>query len=291
MSGLLDTASFFRSPFAGSLVVALVCSFLGVFVVGRRMVLVGVALPQVAAAGIAASFLAETVSWTAAGTALAFTRDHSSMAVLASFLGLAALVRRPGRRTLPAEVAAGAAFCIAGAAAVLCVQASAAGMDELRHLVEGEILAIHDRSLPSLVAVLGGVLLVDLVLVRRLLATAFDPEMAAVLGVRTRLHDALFLAGLALVVARAVHAAGTLFVFAYLLLPACAGLVLARRPWAVLATSCAVGVTGAAAGFLVAADTRVDWPVGPTATATVFVLFVGAAGVGWVRRRVIPAPA
>lgn len=285
MKELAETFDLFRHAFAGSLLVALTCSVLGVLVVGRRMVLVGVALPQVAAAGIGLSFLAEMAAWTAPGTALAFTRNHSLMATAACVGGLVFLVRRPGPRRLPAEVTTGVVFAVCGALAVLAVQASAQGMEELRHLVEGEILGIHGQDLPDLALILGGVLLLHGVPHRRLVFVSYDPEMAATLGVRVRWHELLFHGSLAVAVAQCVHAAGTLFVFAFLLLPAAAALAVARRVWAVFAVAAATGVLGAAAGFLLAADERVDWPVGPTSTLTVFVLFLLALGAGRLRDR------
>lgn len=291
MTGILDTLELFRDAFLGSLLVALACAVLGVHVLGRRIVLVGVALPQVAAAGIGLSFLAELVAWTAPGTLLAWTRDHDAMAVLFELAGLGILLAGPGRRRLPAEVVTGVAYCLAGALSVLFVLGSAQGMDEVRHLVAGDILGIHRETLGGLVLVLGGVLLTHALLFRRFLFTSFDPEMAATLGIRTRLHDLLFFAGLALVVARSVHAAGTLFVFSYLLLPGATGLLVARRAGSVFAVAAGTALLGAAAGFLVACDPRLDWPVGPTATVAAFVLFLLAAGGRWIKDRLAPRAA
>jgi ABC-type Mn2+/Zn2+ transport system permease subunit len=274
VTSILETLDLFRSAFIGSLLVALACSILGVLVVGRRMVLVGVALPQVAAAGIGVSFLAAMVTWTAPGTWFEPLRHHATMAVLFCVVALLLLVRSPGSRRSGSEVTTGAVFAFSGALAVLAVQASAEGMEELRHLVEGEILAIHGSSLPGLFAVLGSVLALQVVLNRRLVFIAFDPEMAATLGIRVRLHEVLFHACLAVGVAKSVHTAGTLFVFAYLLLPAATGLLLARSVAGVFLVAGSTGVFAAAAGFLIAADERVDWPVGPTATVAVVAVFL-----------------
>jgi ABC-type Mn2+/Zn2+ transport system permease subunit len=279
MSELLDTVRLFAPAFLGSLMVAVACAILGVYVIGRRLVLVGVALPQVAAAGIGLSFLAETVAWTAPGTVLAFARDHDLMAVLLAFAGLAVLLARPGRRRMPVEVGTGAGYCLAAALAVLFVQGSAQGMDEVRHLAEGEILGLHGKELLGIAAVLGGVLASHAVLFRRFLFASFDPEMAATLGIRTRLHDLIFYAGLAVAVARSVTAAGTLFVFAFLLLPGATGLLLARRVGSVFAVAAGAALAGSAGGFLLAC--RLDWPVGPTAATAAFaILLLAAAAKG-----------
>ncbi len=288
MSSLLETVRFFGPAFAGSLLVALACAVLGVYIIGRRMVLIGVALPQVAAAGIGLSFLAGLVPWTAPGTLLSFSRDHDVMAIGLEVVGLGILLAAPGRRRMPAEVVTGVAYCVAGALAMLFVLGSAQGMDEVRNLVSGDVLGIHGGDLAPLGAVLGGVLLTHALLFRRFVFAAFDPEMAATLGIRTRLHDLAFFGGLALVVARSVHATGTLFVFSYLLLPGATGLLVARRVGSVFAVAAGTALLGAASGFLLAADPAFDWPVGPTATVTVFALFLAASAGRWAVDRIRP---
>lgn len=280
MTEILDTLRLFGPAFAGSLLVALACAILGVHVVGRRLVLVGVALPQVAAAGIGLSFLAGTVAWTAPGTPLAFARNHDVMAVLGAVAGAAILMGRPGARRVPPEVAAGAAYAVAAALSVLFVLPTAQGLEEVRTLVAGDILGIHGEALGNLAAVVVPVAALLLVLGRRLLFATFDPEMASTLGIRTRLHDGLFFLGLALVVARGVHATGLLFVFSFLLLPAAGAMQVARTPAGIVGGAAAIALVASAAGFLVAASPDLDWPVGPTATVAVFLLFLACRWKG-----------
>jgi zinc/manganese transport system permease protein len=291
VSGLLDTVSLFGPAFAGSLLVALACALLGVHVVGRRMVLVGLALPQVAAAGIGLSFLAGLVAWTAPGTPLSFARDHDLMAVLASVAGAAVLMGRPGTRKLPAEVVSGAAYAAAGAATILFVLDTGEGMEEVRNLVAGDVLGIHGDTLVPLLRDVAPVIVLVLLAGRRLLFSSFDPEMASTLGIRVRLYDLLFFAGLAVVVARGVHATGVLFVFSFLLLPAAGAMQIARSAAGVFAAAAAVAVAGAAGGFLVATLPALDWPPAPTATAVVCALFLGCLAAGRLRDRTGNAPA
>lgn len=288
MNAALETISFFWPAFAGCIVVAVACALLGVHLVGRRQVVIGVALPQLAAAGIALSFLLDGLG---GGTADALSTGHAeatwlhdAWAVAFAVVGLVLLQWRGPRRRLPPEVTAAAAFVLGGSLAVVLVQGSAFGMDELRHLVDGEILAIHERSLPALLAVEGAIVLLLVLFHRSLVYVTFDRESAAVAGVRTRRLDLLFHALLAVGVARSVHATGTLFVFAFLVLPATAGLALGRRVVTVFAIAAMSAALAAALGFVVAADERVDWPVGPTA-GLVVVLLAGLAALAGRWRR------
>jgi ABC-type Mn2+/Zn2+ transport system permease subunit len=212
------------------------------------------------------------------------------MALLACLAGAAVLMERPGARRGGREVRTAAAYCIAGALSFLLMLRTAEGMEEVRHLVAGEVLGIHAERLGELAAYLVPVVALHLVLHRRFLFVSFDPEMAATLGVRTRLHDVLFHATLAVTVARSVHAAGILFVFAFLVLPAAGAMRVARRTWSVFAVAAGIALVASAAGFLVAADERLDWPIGPTATAAAFVLFLACvAARALLDRRAAPA--
>ena len=56
MSELFSPDFIFRNAILGGLGVALLCAVLGIYLVLRRLVLIGVALPQAGAAGIAAVF-------------------------------------------------------------------------------------------------------------------------------------------------------------------------------------------------------------------------------------------
>src|SRR5262249_50203853 len=58
MSDFFSPDFLFRNAILGGLDIALLCSVVGVYLVLRRLVLIGVALPQASAAGVAAVFLA-----------------------------------------------------------------------------------------------------------------------------------------------------------------------------------------------------------------------------------------
>jgi ABC-type Mn2+/Zn2+ transport system permease subunit len=252
--------------------VALACALVGVHVVARRLVVVGVALPQVAALGIACSFLVP--AWPLVG-------NHSVAAILLEGAAVAVLAVGARRAWLGQDTLAGLLFVTAASGTILLVQQSAAGIDEIRHLVEGNVLAVHAPDLPVLAATLVPVLLVQVVALRPMLLVTFDRETAATLGVRTVLWDTLFFASLAVVAATGVHATGTLFVFGFLVLPAAAGLVLGRSAAAVFGVAGGTAVAAAAAGFV--ASCAWDTPTGPTCTVAALVLFLLALALGTFR--------
>jgi len=276
MSAVSDSIRLFGAAFAASLIVALACALIGVHVVARRLIAVGVALPQVAALGIACSFL---VAGEQADHANPL--QHDAMALAMEMVGVALLAWGGRGRSLGHDTLAGVLFVGAGALTVLLMMRSAMGLDEVRNLVEGNILAVHAPELGRLAAALGPVVLLHLLGGRRLLFCSFDRETAATLGVRTGWWEFGFYASLAVAVAAGVHATGTLFVFGFLVLPGASGIVLGRSAAGVLATSVVVALVAAAAGFVL--SYAWDTPTGPMCVAVALALFVGCVGVTALR--------
>ncbi len=286
MNDALDVVGLFRFAFAGTLLTALACGLLGVHVVARRMVTAGLALPQVAAFGIALGLVA-----------LSHADGHSAHAVEAGLPHVVALVCEviavliiawPRARAAVGQAAiAGMLFAGAGAVTVLVMAHSALGMEEVHHLVEGNVLAVGRADVVVLASVLIPVIVALALGSRRLISCTFDPEMAATLGVRVRLWQTLFYACFVVTAAVAVHAAGTLFVFSFLVLPGAAGVVLGRSGAGAMIVSAIVAVGGATLGFVASASAW-DTPTGPTCAAAVLVLFLGCFALAAVRQRLTP---
>jgi zinc/manganese transport system permease protein len=272
------------SALAGSLVVALACALLGVHVVARRLIVVGIALPQMAALGIAVSFLlagahAEEVNHL----------RHDAMALVFELAGVAVLVAGGRGRSLGHDTLAGALFVGGSALTILLMTRSAQGLEEIRHLVEGDVLFVGRDDLVRLCVMLGPVVLVHALGGRRLTFCTFDRETAATLGIRTGRWELAFYATLAVTVAAGVHATGTLFVFAYLVLPGASGIALARSTAGVFATAVTVALVASFTGFVL--SYACDWPTGQTCAAAALAAFVVCAAAAAVRDRFAAAPA
>ncbi len=268
---------FSPAAFVGSLLVALACALVGVHVAARRLVVVGVALPQVAAFGIALSFV-----W-AGHEGHSPLADHEFVAFLCEIGAVALLAWGARRRVASQDTLAGVLFVAAGGLTILLMMRSTQGIEEVRNLVEGNVLALHGADLGRLAVVLAPVFVVHGLGSRRLLACTFDPEGSAALGVRVGAWNAALYVTLALVVAAGVHSAGTLFVFGYLVIPGVAGILVGRSAAQVFATAVLVAVGGAAAGFVL--SYRYDMSTGPMCTTTALALLLLAGGFALVRNR------
>lgn len=229
-------------------VVALVAGFVGVFAVLRGQSFATEALGHVGATGGAGAFLV------GAGPLAGF--------VVADVLAGGALeligVQRPRARDVATGIVLGAGLGLA--ALILYFDATfhnAAGAAIT--VLFGSIFAIAPSSVPVVVA-LGAVVLVAVaVLYRPLLLASLDSELAAARGVRVRLLGAIHLLALALAVALASIAIGTILATALIVGPAATALRVSRRPATAIATAVLVGLGATWAGIVLAYDSY-DWP-------------------------------
>jgi len=279
LAEILSPSFLLRDALVGSVLVGLVCPLVGVYFVLRRMVFLGVALPQVSAAGIACSFLGyrlivgphthgESGERTIALVgSLAFT--------LLALLFLAALER--ARQSV--EVRIGVVYAMAAAATILFLAADPYAEAHLVSILKGDILATTGNSLSLIATVLSAVVVALLVFRRELLLVSFDRDMAAVMGFRVRLWDTLLYLLIGITISLGVMTAGPVVTFGFLLVPAVTVRLFARR---MLTFSIASALLGAATSFVgFACAYRFDLPLGPAEVAVAsVVLFAAAAGRG-----------
>jgi ABC-type Mn2+/Zn2+ transport system permease subunit len=269
---LFGPGALFRNAVLGGLLVALLCSLLGVYVVLRRLVLLGVALPQAGAAGIAAAFWLGGHVHNPGGVHTGALLG-SLTATSGSLVFLLAL-QRGGRS--PAEWGVGALLAIASSATVLFVALNPTGDLEVTNLLRGELLALSDGDL--VVLGVAAVLTLGLFLAfrREILLASFDPEFARTIGRNPGRADVLLFLLLAGVIALGVMDAGPLVVFGFLVLPALAALRVAPSLGAALAISATIGAACSVGGFVLAY--RADLPTGPTSVALAAGCWLAASG-------------
>ena len=211
----------FPCAVATGLLVAVACSLLGVFVILKRVVFIGIVLSETAACGIAVAILAGLAP--AAG-ALVFT--------LAAVFALAFPFEN---RRIPRDAVLGVLFVAASSLSVLLVSHSGLGLHEVRSLLYGDLILASGRDLLVLGALLVPALAALLLFLRPMLYAFLDRDAATVLGVQPARWELLFFLLLGLVVAAASKVAGALLVFCYLIVPATTALLLTRRlKWVLL---------------------------------------------------------
>ena len=255
----------------GSVVLGLVCPVVGGFLVLRRSVLLGLALPQLAAAGVAAALLAhhlglvpdpghtghfahESQRLLAYGGSLAFT--------FAGMLLLGYMDRNGAGRT---ETRLAVAYALGGSLTVLLVAAHPFGDATILGFVKGEVLALSLAELAALAVTCALVLSCLLVFRRELLLSSFDRDLTLLLKGGVVAWDVLLYLAAGVTIASGVIVAGPLLVFGLLVLPPVAVRPLVSRMATYFIGSAALGVFIGLAGFVV--SYRLDLPLAPTDVA------------------------
>jgi ABC-type Mn2+/Zn2+ transport system permease subunit len=268
----------------GSVLIGVVCPLVGVYFVLRRMIFLGVALPQLSAAGIAFALLlhrsmigphlhlAATDATLARAGAMAFT--------LGGILVLARLERR-GRAIIEARI--GVTYAIAGALTILFLAADPRGEAQMVNLLKGDLLATTEKSLAVLGGVLGVVVVALFAFQKEFLLVSFDRDLAVVFGKAVGIWDATLYLLCGITISFGVLAAGPLVTFGFLVAPPLTARLLTRHMLSFSLVAAAIGGACAFVGFCLAY--RYDMPLGPAevAVACAVLLVVGAGA--WLQQR------
>lgn len=281
MSKLLEMLGldFMRQVLLGTGIVAVLCGYLGVFIVLRRAVFLGAALAQVSSLGVALALLV-------AGLGGAALHGHSPVwalpvALLLTVGAASAMALQQRERRVPRETFIGVTYAGAGALSVLAVALSAGGEAHVMNLLFGNVLTISTPAVVGLAVLALLVGLLHTLFFKQFLLVSFDPEMGAALGYRVRGWDVLLFSSIAVTIALAIRAAGALVVFSLLVLPATVALLLGRSVRAVVCVAVGVALVSAWGG--IGLSYVFDLPTGPC-VVVVGVVFWGLGQLGRLRR-------
>jgi zinc/manganese transport system permease protein len=266
---------FALSALALCLMLTGVLSFFGYHVVRRGVIFVDLALAQVASLGACV------------GIAMGLGEEHpvENFALSLGFTLLGALLFSwfRGRRTLPIEALIGVTYAGAMALSLIVLEKSATGSEELKEMLVGSILTISPRALglaAGLFALVGAVLILSR---KALFHITEHPDEAVEEGRRIWLWDFLFYTAFGVVVTFSVRVAGVLLVFAFLVVPSLASILMVPGTWRRVAFGWGFGTVGCVAGL--EASLRLDWSAGPTIVASFILLLIATGAAAKFTRR------
>ncbi len=265
---------FMRRALAGVLALAFGAGPIGVFLMLRRMSLVGDAMAHAVLPGAAVGFLISGLNL--------FAMAAGGMVAGFVVAILAGLVARTTELKEDASLAA--FFIISLALGVTIVSIKGTNID-LLHFLFGTVLALDDQTL-ILIAVNATVTLFGLALIYRpLVLECVDPGfLRSVSGAGAVAHIA-FLALLVLNLVSGFHALGTLLAVGIMMLPAVTARFWARDITTMIAIAAGTGAVAGYAGLLVSFHTAV--PSGPAvilvagAIYAISLLFGRVGGLIW----------
>jgi len=249
-------------------VIGAVCAMLGVFVILKRVVFIGIALSEVAACGIAAAIMCHI---------------HPFLGAAALTLATVTVLSYPFESNrLPRDAVLGIIFVLASAASILLVANSGFGLQDVKALLYGDLILTSDTDLTLILWIFIPVGVYLLMFLRPTLYTFLDREAARVLGVRVVLWELLYFFALGLAVSAASKVAGALLVFCYLVVAPSTALLLSRKLWLVLLISAGAAVAATMGGLYVSFSR--DLPTNQTIAATACVILAAAVAVSVICR-------
>lgn len=262
------TYPFMRWALICCLILAGVHAYLGFHVVRRGVLFVDLAMAQSAALGAAVGIL--------------LGLEHSTpgeYALSAGFaLGTAALLATLRGRQIHPEAVVAIVYGLASAATFVVLEHSPHGMEEVKHLFVGQVLTVAPSLVLKTAALYAGIAVVLRVVHSRSLALTEGRHVP-----RRGLVQLVFFGCFALVVTSSVSLVGVLLVFALLVLPAVAGLLVAEGAGARLAWGWGLAGFGCLVGLHL--SYHLDQPAAPVIVLVLGLLLPGALLVQRSRSR------
>jgi zinc/manganese transport system permease protein len=258
---------FMQRAWVGCLALSLSAAPLGVFLMLRRMSLMGDAMAHGILPGAALGYLyaglslgAMTVGGIAAGL------------LVATASGLVA------RSTVLKEDTSLASFYLLSLALGVLIVSVRGNNVDLLHVLFGTVLSLNNEALLLLGSIASLTMAGLALLYRPLVLECLDPAFLRMVSRWSSIAHYGFLGLLVLNLVAGFHALGTLMAVGLLVLPAATARLWARQLAPMLVLSTCVALAGCSAGLLL--SFHLDWPSGPTIVLCLGVLYLASIAAG-----------
>ena len=256
-----------------ALVVGMVSSVLGTYIVLRGMAFFGDAVAHTILPGVVLAFLA---GWPLALGAL--------ITGVLTAIGIGALT---SRGVLKEDTAIGVVFAGFFALGVAMLSATGNYTVDLAHFLFGNLLSVSSADLLLTVILGSAVLLVIFLFYKEFLVMTFDPTLAVTLRLPTTFLRYLLLVLIAVTIVISLQVVGIALMMAMLVTPAATASLLTRRLPAMMATAAVIGAGSGVIGLY--ASFYLNIASGPTVVLVTTILFAlvfmfaPGKGVVWSR--------
>ena len=228
------TSSFMRNALIGGTIVALAAGLIGYFVVVRNTAFAAHALAHIGLPGATGAVLV--------GVPVALGLGFFC-------IGGALVIGALGRRAADREVATGTVLAMATGLGLFFNSMATRSSSTMTNVLFGNLLAISARQIAMFAVLLVVLALCVGFIYRPLLFSSVNAPVADAKGVPVRALSMAFMALLGLAVTMAVQAVGTLLLFALVVTPAAAAIMLTPRPGGAIALSTGISLTAVWAGL------------------------------------------
>lgn len=273
VNGLLTplTYAFIQRGLLAALMVGVLCSVIGCYIVLRSMAFLGDAMAHAVLPGVAIAYL---------------LGRNLTLGALAAALVVALGVGLFSRRgAIKEDTAIGVLFAAALSIGVVLISSIRTYAVDLSHILFGNVLGVSSLDL-WLTAGLGAVILISiLVFYRPFLVISFDPVLATTLRMRVGFFNNLLLVLLALTIVISMQTVGVGLVAAMLVTPAATAFLLVRRLPNMMALAGLIGGFSSLIGFFASYHLNVASGAAIVLTATLLFLlaflFAPQRGLVW----------
>jgi zinc transport system permease protein len=248
-----------RALLAGSFI-AVSCSTLGVFLVLRRLSLIGDGLAHVTFGGVAMGMLLGV-----------FPLYAAIPIVLASSIAILKLVERA---RLFGDAAIGMVSSLGIAGGIVLASAAGGFNIDLFSYLFGNILAISGGEVISSMCLSLAVIATVLLLFYELLSLTFDEESAHASGIKTGRINSILVLLTALTVVLAMKVVGIMLISSLLIVPPVTALQIARSFKGTMAIASAISVLSVIAGVFL--SVVLDLPTGGAIVILNFIFFIAS---------------
>lgn len=253
MSGFLYQAfiqplseGFFIKALLGGVITAVVCSVIGCLVILKRMSFLGDALSHAMIAGVSGGYLFMKIAFGVEAYAPAMLIGSVIAAVIT--IGLIGFISNISR--VKEDTAIGIIYTGVFAAGVVLVSIFHDLIHiDIVHFIMGDVLGIADSDLWISAFVAAIVLSVIVIFFRYFQISAFDPVMAASIGIPVVLIDYVLTTSVSLVVVSAVTMVGVILVVGLLITPAATAYLISDRLDRMMWLAALFGVTSVVGGL------------------------------------------
>ena len=259
--------------------IALLLSLVGVFVVARDQIFIGIAVSQASTLGIALGMGASMWLDAHHDDWLGSDGFLSGMAVLFAILAALLTARRSEAGGESHEAITGWVFLLSASLSILVVAHSPHGLDEIQRLLSSSLIGATGGDVWTFAGLSIGTILALVIANRRLLLFAMDPPMAAAVGMRVTWWSAGTAIWLGLAIGLTMRVSGMLYTFGLLVLPALVAKNLCREVRMIFVVSPIIAISIGTLGFVLA--NHYDFPPAQMTVA----LLSGALVVAWLWQR------
>lgn len=226
---------FMQRALITGIVVSILTGIISVFVVLRRVSFIGSGISHAAFGGVAIGFFAGI--------------NPMITAMIYSILIAFGIERISSKGKVAEDTAIGVFFSSSMALGIVLIGLSKSYNVDLFGYLFGSILAISENEMWLTIAITIVILAALAVIMKELLLTTFNEELAIVSGIPTRLIKSIFLVSMAVAIVMSIKVAGIILVSALLVIPGAVAQLVSRSFYPMMLISCFIALFSTIAGL------------------------------------------